>query len=56
MIVEQYNKSRGGRPFYTVYYRFGKVVVAVQDITADDKESAKNKAVAYLKKALEGEG
>lgn len=56
MFVEEYNKSKGGRPYFTVYYRFGKVIISVQDITAGDKESAKAKAEDYLKKALEGEG
>lgn len=56
MFVEEYRKSKGGRPFFTVYYRFGKVTIAVQDITAEDKESAKAKADGYLRKAMEGEG
>jgi hypothetical protein len=56
MFVEQYSKSIGGRPYFTVYYRFGQVVISVKDIKADDKESAKAKAENYLKKALEGEG
>ena len=56
MFVEEYHKSNGGLPFFTVYYRFGKVLIAVQDITANDKESAKAKAKDYLKKAMEGEG
>lgn len=56
MFIEEYCKSKGGRTFFTAYYRFGKVTIAVQDITATDKEAAKAKAEDYLKKALEGEG
>lgn len=56
MLVEKYFKSKGGRPYFSVYYRFGQVEVSVRDIKADDKESAKAKAENYLRKALEGEG
>lgn len=56
MLVEEYSKSKGGRPYFAVYFRFGKVTIAVQDITATDKEAARAKAVDYLKKAMEGEG
>jgi len=53
MFVEQYSKSKGGRPYFTVYFRFGQVEVSVRDIKADDKESARLKAIYYLKRALE---
>ena len=56
MFVEEYKKSKGGKTYFSVYYRFGQVEVSVRDIKADDKESAKAKAENYLKKALEGEG
>lgn len=56
MFVEQYCKTKGGRPYFTVYYSLGKVVIVVRDITANDKESAKVKAKDYLKKAMGGEG
>ncbi len=56
MFIEEYHKSKGGRPFYSVYYRFGQVEVSVANIKAESKEEAKEKAMKYLKKALEGEG
>ena len=56
MFVEQYFKTKGGRPYFNVYFSLGKVVVVVRDITANDKESAKAKAKGYLKKAMEEEG
>lgn len=56
MFIEEYHKSKGGRAFYSAYYRFGQVVVSVQDIKAESKDEARVKAEKYLKKALEGEG
>ncbi len=55
MFVEKYSKSKGGKPYFNVYFRFGKVEVAVTDLTANDRESAKEKAKIYLKKALDEE-
>lgn len=55
MIVEEFHKSLGGRAYYSVYYRFGQVLVSVTDIKAADKESAKELAKKYLQKAMEEE-
>ena len=55
MFIEQFTKSKGGRTYYTAYYRFGQVLVSVADIKAESKEDAKEKAKQYLKKALEEE-
>lgn len=52
MLVEEYVKSRGGRKYYAVYCRYGKVEVSVADIEADSKENALKKAVKYLSNAL----
>lgn len=54
-MVEEFHKSKGGRAYYSVYYRFGSVLVSVTDIKAADKESAKEIAKTYLKKAQEEE-
>jgi hypothetical protein len=53
MFVEEYHKSKGGRAFYTAYFRFGSVLVSVSGIKANDKEEAKELAKKFLKKAME---
>lgn len=54
-MIEEFHKSKGGRAYYSVYYRFGQVLVSVTDIKAEDKQSAKEIAIKYLQKALEEE-
>lgn len=53
MFIEEYAKRAGGKTYYTAYYRFGQVLVSVQDIKAGSKEEAKAVAIKYLKKAQE---
>lgn len=52
MTIEKYNKSKGGKPYFNIYYRFGKVLVRVEDIQTDNEEDAIKKAGYYLEKAL----
>ena len=52
MIVEAYSKSKGGKTYYTIYHRLGKVTVTVADIEADGEEAAIRKSAGYLEKAL----
>ena len=37
MIVEKYSKSVGGPAYYSIYYRYGQVVVSVSNIRTEDK-------------------
>lgn len=53
MFIEEYKKSKGGKSYFSAYYRFGQVEVSVKDIKAESKDDAKLKAIYYLKKALE---
>lgn len=53
MLVEKYYKTVGGKPYFSVYFRFGKVEVAISDIQAADKEKAKVLAKEYLVKSIE---
>lgn len=53
MLVEKYYKTVGGKPYFSVYFRFGKVEVAISDIQAADKEKAKVLAKEYLIKSIE---
>ena len=53
MLVEKYYKTVGGKPYFNVYFRFGKVEVAISDIQAADKEKAKVLAKEYLVKSIE---
>ena len=52
MFVEEYTKTRGGKTYYAVYYRFGKVSVEVHDILAKDKADAAEKAKRFMDMAV----
>ncbi len=53
MLVEEYQKSKGGRSYYSVYNKIGSVLVSVADIKAESKEEAKKKAEVFLKKTID---
>ena len=53
MTIEQFKKSNGGRDYFSVYHRFGSVLVTVTDMKADSKEAAIELSKKYLKKAID---
>ena len=52
MTIEKYHKTKGGKPYYNIYFRFGKVCIRVDDIQADSEDKAVEKIKAYLYQAL----
>lgn len=49
--VEQFYKTRGGKPYYNVYMMMANrsKIIELSDIRANDAEDAKNKAMKFIK-------
>lgn len=52
MTIEKYYKRQGGKLYYNIYYRYGHVLVQVEDIKAASQEEAIEKANSCIKKAF----
>ena len=52
MTIEQFTKTKNGPTYYSVYHRFGGVLVSVTDIKAKDKDDALAKVKEYLAQTI----
>lgn len=51
--VEKYFKKKGGRVYRDVLFNVGERFIIVDNILAKDDETAYQKALKYLRKAIE---
>lgn len=55
MRIESYRKRAGGKLYYAAYFWVGSTIVEIPEVPAKDEASARAKAVAILKAAIESE-